>query len=166
MGKNEQGVTRDRYMLIPRALVFASREDKVLLIKGAPTKRLWANHYNGVGGHIEKGEDIQEGAKREFREETGLSLIEPWLCGVISVDTGEDVGIGIFVFRGTCSPDRTVQSDEGTLEWIEIDHVQDYHLVEDLYQLIPRVFAVQPGQPPFFGQYRYNTQDQLEIHFS
>ena len=166
MGKKEQGVTRDRYMLIPRSLIFASRGDQVLLIKGAPTKRLWANRYNGIGGHIERGEDILTGAKREFLEETGLPLVEPWLCGVITVDTGEEVGIGIFVFRGSCGPGEVVHSQEGTLEWVDISQYQEFPLVEDLYRLLPRVFSAEPGKLPFFGQYRYDSQDQLEIYFS
>jgi len=56
MPKSEQGVTFDRYAIIPRTLIFITREGpsglEVLLIKGAPTKRLWANRYNGVGGHV------------------------------------------------------------------------------------------------------------------
>ena len=87
-------------MLIPRTLTFIFHEEKVLLIKGAPHKRLWANKYNGVGGHIERGEDVFSSARREVREETGLDLPSLALCGTVIVDTGENVGIGIFIFRG------------------------------------------------------------------
>jgi len=55
MPQSDQGVTRDRYMLIPRTIIFLRRGDFCLLIKGAPTKRLWAGKYNGVGGHVERG---------------------------------------------------------------------------------------------------------------
>jgi len=64
MGKEEQGVTQPRYLLIPRVLVFIRRGDDFLLIKGASHKRLWANQYNGIGGHLERGEDLLSAAKR------------------------------------------------------------------------------------------------------
>ena len=53
MPSSDQGLTNDRYTLIPRVLVFLTRGDTVLLLKGAPTKRLWAGKYNGVGGHVD-----------------------------------------------------------------------------------------------------------------
>lgn len=41
--------------------------------------------WNLPGGHLEIGESIQQGAIREAREETGLSVI---LCGIVGVYTG------------------------------------------------------------------------------
>jgi len=40
MPKSEQGISAGRYMIIPRTLIFITRGDSVLLIKGAPDKRL------------------------------------------------------------------------------------------------------------------------------
>jgi len=58
MPVTDQGVNPDRYQLIPRTLIFLTRGESVLLLKGASHKRLWAERYNGVGGHVEQGEDI------------------------------------------------------------------------------------------------------------
>jgi 8-oxo-dGTP diphosphatase len=102
MGKDEQGVSIDRFSMIPRTLIFASRDDHILMIKGSPTKRLWPNRYNGIGGHIEKNEDLISAAQREFYEETGMVLTDPWLCGIVTIDTGQDIGICLFVFLGNC----------------------------------------------------------------
>jgi 8-oxo-dGTP diphosphatase len=68
MPKSEQGVNQGRFSVIPRTLIFITHGDKILLIKGSPFKRLWANQYNGIGGHIEKGEDVLSAARRELRE--------------------------------------------------------------------------------------------------
>ena len=102
MPSSDQDVTRDRYTLIPRTLIFLTRGERVLLLKGAPHKRLWADRYNGVGGHIERGEDVLTSARRELAEETGLQCPGLWLCGVVTVDTGQEPGIGIYVLKGEC----------------------------------------------------------------
>lgn len=89
---SEQGLNQDRYMVIPRTLIFVRNQDRVLLIRGAPTKRLWANKYNGLGGHVEAGESIHAAAIREVFEESGLREIKLTLIGIISIATGENPG--------------------------------------------------------------------------
>ena len=62
MPKADQGVevslSRDRYTVIPRTLCFVTRGDRVLLLRGALTKRIWANKYNGIGGDVERDGSI------------------------------------------------------------------------------------------------------------
>jgi 8-oxo-dGTP diphosphatase len=163
---SEQGVSSDRYMLIPRTLIFLTRGEHVLLLKGAPDKRLWANRYNGVGGHVEHGEDIITAARRETREETGLNLAHLWLCGVITVDTQQIPGIGIFVVRGECKNGIVKPTHEGTPEWIPISQIMELPLVEDLFTFLPRVLAMRQGDPPFSAQSTYDQNGHMVIHFS
>jgi 8-oxo-dGTP diphosphatase len=166
MPKSDQGVHPERYQIIPRTLIFLTHADEVLLLKGAPNKRLWANRYNGVGGHIERGEDVLSAARRELFEETGLAGLPLWLCGTIVVNTGEGVGIGIFVFRGECSAQEMCPSDEGALEWIEKGRLNDLPLVEDLPLLLPRILEMRPGDAPFFALTDYDEQDRLRLRFA
>jgi 8-oxo-dGTP diphosphatase len=166
MPSSDQGVTHDRYTLIPRTLIFLTRGGRVLLIKGAAHKRLWANRYNGVGGHIERGEDVLASARRELEEETGLQAISLWLCGVITVDTEQDIGIGIYVLKGECPEGETRPSSEGSLEWVAFTDVLEKPLVEDLYQLLPRVLQTRPGDPPFSAHYAYDHEGKMIVRFS
>lgn len=166
MPASDQGVSPDRYHLIPRTLIFITRAGKVLLLKGSPNKRLWAGLYNGIGGHIEQGEDALSAARRELCEETGLSGESLWLCGTLLVDSGQRTGIGIYVYRGEISSAKPVPSSEGTLEWVDIDCLSDLPLVEDLPALLPRVLSTQPGMPPFSARSFYDSEERLQVIFS
>ena len=165
MPASEQGVTRDRYMLIPRVLIFLTRGDRVLLIKGAPTKRLWANKYNGVGGHVERGEDVLAATRRELLEETGLSA-DLWLCGTVVVDTGENTGIGIYVFTGECLQGEPKPSAEGRLEWVPFAEVPNLPIVEDLPVLLERIRQMKRGDPPFAARSFYDDNENLVVKFA
>ncbi len=165
MPVSEQGVTRDRYSLIPRTLIFLTCGERILLLKGAPNKRLWANRYNGIGGHIEAGEDVISAARRELVEETGLAPETLWLCGTVTIDTGENPGIGLFIFRGECPPGVPQPSAEGSLKWLPIQNLADYPLVEDLTTLLPKILSLRPGDPPIFARYSYDADDRLVIRF-
>lgn len=159
--------SHERYTVIPRTLCFVSHDDEVLLLKGAPDKPLWPKRYNGVGGHVEPGEDVRTAALREIREETGLSVTDLRLRGVIHVDMGEgDPGILLFVFTAI-SPTRAVKpSAEGRLEWVNWEHALELDLVEDLHVLLPRLRSMPPDAPPLFARYGYDEEDRLVIEFA
>lgn len=146
-----------RYTLVPRTLVFVQREDSVLLIKGSPEKRLFSGKYNGIGGHVEKGEDILSAARREFEEETGLYINGLQLCGILSIDATRESGICVFIFKGEMhdevgSPASLRPSEEGNLEWVDLADIYEKPLVEDLYILLPKVFSMSVNEIPFFAK--------------
>lgn len=165
MPLSEQGIAANRYMNIPRTLVFLIRENHILLIRGAPTKRLWAGKYNGVGGHIEPGEDVYSAATREVIEEAGISTIILRLSGIISIDTKQNPGILIFVFVGQTESTRTFTSSEGLLEWISLDKYKELPLVEDLPELIPHILQAYNTRSICYGKYFYSSDGSLRTSF-
>jgi 8-oxo-dGTP diphosphatase len=165
MSLSEQGIQLNRYFVVPRVLIFLTSDGDVLLIKGAPHKRLWANLYNGLGGHVEKGENMLGAAERELFEEAGLSGIPLWLCGVILVDAGQESGVCVFVLRGETPKKQISPSSEGSPEWIPIEKFALLPLVEDLPVLLPRVLSMQPGDAPFSAHYQALPGEKVIITF-
>jgi 8-oxo-dGTP diphosphatase len=150
-------------MLIPRVMVLLRRGDEYLLIKGAPTKRLWAGKYNGIGGHVERGEDVHTAAQRELLEETSLTA-DLWLCGTVIVDVG-DVGICLFLFGGENPKGEVSASKEGTVEWIRNDAVSHLPVVEDLPALLEKIHTMRRGDPPFSARSFYDEEGRLKVVF-
>jgi 8-oxo-dGTP diphosphatase len=169
MGREDQGVfaSHGRYQVLPRVLCFVTHGDEVLLLRGGPRKRIWAGRYNGVGGHLEPGEDVRMALLREVKEETGLDVEEVMLRGVVHVDAGDPItGVLFFVFSAVAPDKQVAPSAEGSLEWFGREALPFDEMVEDLPVILPAVLAMGPADPPFFASYSYDAADRLMISIS
>ena len=114
------------------SLCLIYRDDEILLQNRL--KRDWQG-YTLPGGHIEPGESIVEGTIREMREETGLTVKNPRLCGVKQFPIPEGRYV-VFLFLVKEYEGELVSSDEGKMEWIPLDRLDEYDTVADLKELL------------------------------
>ena len=103
-------------------------------------KKDWQG-YTLPGGHIEPGESIVDAVVREMKEETGLTVHDPKLCGVkqFPIDHN-DYRSGryiVFLFAATKYSGELVSSDEGKMYWVSKDELGTVNLVSDFFDLLP-----------------------------
>ena len=122
--------------------------------------------YNGVGGHLERGEDIATCMKREIKEETGLDVVSMALRGTIAwADFGpnkEDWLGFIFVVDGW-EGKPFADNEEGTLSWEDVASLDRLPMWKGDRLFLPLVFD--GDSRPFHGYMRYDGEEPVEWSF-
>jgi 8-oxo-dGTP diphosphatase len=123
--------------------------------------------YNGLGGKLERDEDVVACLRREVREESGLECEAVELRGTVSWpgfgQGGEDWFGFIFRverFRG----EPYAANADGALEWIELERVPRLPLWEGDRHFLPLLFD--PAGRPFHGVMPYRDGRPVEWSYS
>ncbi len=113
--------------------------------------------YNGLGGKLERDEDVVACMRRELHEEAGIEATTLRLAGTISWPgfgaAGED-WLGFIFLIDAWRGDVRSESDEGHLLWVPRDEVLGLSLWEGDRYFLPLVFA--DPLRPFHGVMPYD----------
>ena len=89
-----------------------------------------AGKWIGLGGHLRENESPEECVRREVREEAGLELRSLRLRGILTFilpDWGNEL---TFLYTAEAEDRPLPECDEGVLQWVPQDRVEDLPLWE------------------------------------
>ena len=100
-------------------LCYIEKDGKYLMIHRTKKKNDH-NHdlWMGVGGHFEQGESPEDCVLREVKEETGLTLTDYSLRGVVSF-SDNDWYEYMFLYSAGGFEGEIIECDEGDLVWVD-----------------------------------------------
>lgn len=88
------------------------------------------------GGHIEKEENFNDSVIREVKEETGLTISNPILCGIEEFKTEKEDRYLMFYYKTDKYKGKLKSSNEGEVFWIEEKDLSKHKLSLDLNKIL------------------------------
>ncbi|MCI5584955.1 MAG: 8-oxo-dGTP diphosphatase [Lachnospiraceae bacterium] len=112
-------------------LCYIEKDGKYLMLHRTVKKNdVNKDKWIGVGGHFEADECPEECLLREVKEETGYTLTSYRYRGLVTFVSGNGVTEYMSLFTADGFEGEPVSCNEGELEWVEIDRIQELNIWE------------------------------------
>jgi len=115
----------------------------LMLLRNKRKEDLNKNKWIGLGGHIEYGESPSEALIREVKEESGLSLYEYRLRGIIYFNYDNYTEV-MHLYDSDSFGGELSECDEGTLKWVKKSEILDLELWEGDKSFLPLLIDNEP----------------------
>lgn len=102
--------------------ILADETGKICLVQEA--KGPWTSKWNLPLGHLEHGETMPEGAKREVKEETGYDIE---LTALLPLQNASCENVFRILYIGKVidgSPEERIQTDTSAVGWFTLDEIK------------------------------------------
>lgn len=102
-------------------LCYVKHQGKTLMLhRNKKDGDIHVGKWNGLGGKIHLGETPEECVIREVKEESGLTILNPSLHGILTFPAFKDEEDWyVYVFVAEQFSGQLTESEEGKLKWIE-----------------------------------------------
>lgn len=103
-------------------LCIIHQHPRVLL--GMKKRGFGKGRWNGFGGKVEQGETVEEAARRELREESGVTAGELEKLGIIEFEfEGDPTMLEVHIYRAESILGTPTESEEMRPEWFLEDSI-------------------------------------------
>ena len=124
--------------MILATLCYVQRDGCTLMVhRNKKANDIHEGKWNGLGGKFEPGETPEECIIREVLEESGLSIQNPELRGLLMFPKFKGNDWYVFVFTANDFTGELIDSPEGRLEWIPAEKILDLNLWESDHIFMP-----------------------------
>lgn len=107
-------------------LCYLEKEDSYLMMHRVKKENdINRDKWIGVGGHFEEDESPEECLLREVKEETGLTLTDYRLRGIVTFTTDKQQTEYMFLYTAGGFEGTLTDCSEGTLEWVPKGKVKE-----------------------------------------
>ena len=83
------------------------------------------------GGHVERGESFVDAVIREVKEETGLTISKPHLCGIKDWYDDADYRYVVLFYKTEHFTGELQSSDEGKVWWEDFENLSQLKLATE-----------------------------------
>lgn len=112
-------------------LCYIENDDNYLMLHRVKKENdMNKDKWLGIGGGFEEGESPEECIMRECKEETGLTLLDARLRGIITFVSDEFPCEYMFLYTATQFEGELQECNEGNLEWVPKDKIKELNLWE------------------------------------
>ncbi|NXU50900.1 8ODP triphosphatase, partial [Turnix velox] len=140
-------------------LVLVMQPPRVLL--GLKKRGFGAGLWNGFGGKLQPGESIEEAARRELHEESGLTVSTLQKMGQITFEfVGNPTLMDVHIFRADDFQGEPRESEEMRPQWFHLDEVPFQQMWPDDAYWFPLVLQ----KKLFRGYFKFQGQDTILEH--
>lgn len=123
-------------------------ENKIFVARRAATKVTWPNRFECVGGHVEPGETLEEGLRREVREEIDCEIVVGNLFDAFTYESEDTFKVELSYLCRLAPGEEPKLNPEDHSEflWISKDEIGKFEKDDEETAALRKAFRILEGE--------------------